>query len=93
MEDNKMKKYTAKELRDFVDRAYTFERIKIAQDFLNKLTFNDKYLYYELMMDLSETAEALRKKNFSRFSSSVYEDDYGSCCPWNAPGMNPRDFI
>ena len=88
-----MKKYTAKELKDFVDRAYTLERIKIAKDFLNKLTFNDKYLYYELMMDLSETAEALKKKNFSKFSSSAYEGDYGSCCPWNAPGMSTRDFI
>lgn len=88
-----MKKYTAKELRDFVDRADTFERIKIAENFLNKLNFNDKYLYYELMMDLSATAEILRKKNFSRFSSSAYEGDYGSCCPWNAPGMSVRDFI
>lgn len=63
-----MKKYTATELRDFVDRAYSFERIKIAKDFLNKLTFNDKQLYYELMMDLATNAEALRKKRFS-------------CCP------------
>lgn len=88
-----MKKYTAKELRDFVDRASTFERIEIAEEFLKKLKFNDKYLYYELMMDLSATKEALRKKNFSRFSNSVYEGDYGSCCPWNAPGMSARDFI
>lgn len=85
-----MKKYSAKELKDFVDRAYSMERIEIARNFLNTLTFNDKFLYYELMMDLSSTEEALNKKYPIR---SSYEADYGSCCPWNAPGMSVRDFI
>jgi len=85
-----MKKYSAKELKDFVDRAYSMERIEIARNFLNTLTFNDKFLYYELMMDLSATEEALNKKYGIR---SAYEGDYGSCCPWNAPGMSVKDFI
>jgi len=85
-----MKKYTAKELRDFVDRAYNLDRIEIALEYLGKLTYISKDLYYQLCMDLFERkAEITRRHSWS----SVSEGDYGSCCPWNAPGMSARDFI
>ena len=85
-----MKKYSKKELRDFVDRAYNLERIDIALEYLGKLTYISKEFYYQLCMDLFERREEIRKKNYY---TSSYEDDYGSCCPWNAPGMSAKDFI
>ena len=85
-----MKKYSKKELKDFVDRAYTLERIDIAREFLAKLIFNDKDFYYRLQMDLAEREAELFHHH--RYTSS-YEGDYGSCCPWNAPGMSAKDFI
>lgn len=85
-----MKKYSAKELRDFVDRAYNLERIEIAFDYLGKLDYISTELYYQLCMDLSERKELLRKRH--PYTSS-YEGDYSSSCPWNAPGMSARDFV
>ena len=85
-----MKKYTAKELRDFVDRAYNLDRIEIALEYLGKLTYISRDLYYQLCMDLFERREEIKKH---RYFSSSYEGDYGSTCPWNAPGMSARDFI
>ena len=85
-----MKKYTAKELRDFVDRAYNLDRIEIALEYLGKLTYISKDLYYQLCMDLFERREEIRKRHYFR---SDFEGDYGSCCPCNAPGMSVRNFI
>ncbi|MBO7697276.1 MAG: hypothetical protein J6Y28_03975 [Acholeplasmatales bacterium] len=85
-----MKKYTAKELKDFVDRAYNLDRIEIALEYIGKLTYISKDLYYQLCMDLFERREEIRKHY--RWTSS-YEGNYNSSCPWNAPGMSIRDFI
>ena len=85
-----MKKYSAKELRNFVDRAYNLERIEIALEYIGKLTYISKDLYYQLCMDLFERREEIRKRHCFR---SDFERDYSSACPWNAPGMCARDFI
>lgn len=47
-----MKKYTPDQLRAFVDRAYTPQRIIIARDYISKLSYISKDLRHELLADL-----------------------------------------
>lgn len=88
-----MKKYSTKELRDFVGRAYNLDRIEIALEYLSKLSYINKInniLYTELCMELFRRRDQILQ-NYCY--ASAYEDDYGAGCPWNAPGMSVKDFI
>lgn len=85
-----MKKYSTKELRDFVGRAYNLDRIEIALEYLSKLTYINKTLYTELCMELFRRRDQILR-NYCY--ASAYENDYGASCPWNAPGMTAKDFI
>ena len=81
-----MKQYSAQELRAFVGRADTHEKVSIAIDFIGKLSYVDNELYDELMNSLAYISREL-------YHQDRYErQEYSAACPWNAPGMRATDF-
>ena len=76
-------RFTEKQLWDFVNRADTHERVEIAIDFLTHLDGLSIELYDDLMNALAYISRELYHE----------EREYSAACPWNAPGMSPRDFI
>ena len=81
-----MKQHSAQDLRDFVSRADTHEKVSIAIDFIGKLSYVSNDLYDELMNSLAYISREL-------YYQDRYEQrEYSATCPWNAPGMSAKNF-
>lgn len=85
-----MKKYSFSELKAFVGRASTLERVMVAYEYIEKLTYITKDMYCELMSMLMDREESLVD---AKYEAYYHEFDYSPSCPWNAPGMKVSDFI
>ena len=87
------KKYTLNELRAFVRRADTLEKIETADAYIRKLDYLGFRQANELLLYL------VRAKNDRlgiEDDLDEWDDDRGSyspSCPWGAPGMKISDFI
>ena len=80
-----MKRYSEQELRAFVSRADTHEKVEIAINFITKLSYIGNELYDELMNDLAYISREL-------YHQDRYERSYSAAAPWGAPGMRATDF-
>ena len=85
-----MRRYSITDLRAFVKRANTLERVYVAYDYIEKLTYITRDMYYELMNILFHKEMELEDDK-RYFTSDAC--DYSPSCPWNAPGMSVKDFI
>lgn len=81
-----MRRFTEAELWAFIERADSSEKVKIATQFIGKLTYLDDVLFSELMEELEWKSERL-------YDEEIISAEYSPSSPWNAPGMSPRDFV
>ena len=82
-----MKRFSSQDLWGLVNRADTHERVATAEAFLRRLTYVDNELFDELMIALSFISRELYRRDREE------DREYSPSCPWNAPGMNTRDFV
>ena len=85
------KTYTKKELIDFIRRADTPERCKIARYYLAKMKMSDNDREY-LEAELGSQERWVNDE----WGADEWEDDdrdWSPSAPWNAPGMRVSDFI
>lgn len=87
-----MKRYSFSELHAFVERANTMDRIFIAYEYLEKLTYLSAKMYDELMSLLFSKEREIEDEMQERYYQ-IDRDMYSPSCPWNAPGMCASDFI
>lgn len=84
------RRFSEKELWDFVNRADTHEKIAIAEAFLRKLSYIDNKLWDGLMGALAAQS---RELYWMEKEEQRYERNYTSLNPWDAPGMRVSDFL
>lgn len=87
-----MKRYTMEELKAFIDRADTEEKVETARAFIEKLTYLTKDERYLLDVRLMEALWPNDAEDYP-YADDDYEKDYGPSNPWDAPGMRVSDFI
>lgn len=88
------KRYSIQELRAFVGRADTEEKVETARAFIARLPYLTKSERQELDERLEEALWPNDAEDpWFNDCGGADDYDYSPSAPWNAPGMKVSDFI